>query len=215
VQAGVREVRAGVLPDRRVRVVGRWKRCSRVSSRRWTRLWHRRRGAIPMSPLPWTTKSLVRLPKRLSGKGFRVSKTTVGPLLKQAGYRLPSVFKTKEGPSHPDRDAQFGQINTLGRGSWPAGTGDQRGHEGEGAGGRVRQRRPGSQPAGTPVEVNGYDIPSGVPKAIPYGVYGLAADDGFVSVGVDHHTAASISYGICIVDSRSTSLTGATGKGRP
>jgi hypothetical protein len=66
-----------------------------------------------MSPLRWTTKSLSQLVKALYGLGFRVSKKTVGRLLKQAGYRLQATFKTKEGSQHPDRDAQFGHINAL------------------------------------------------------------------------------------------------------
>jgi hypothetical protein len=66
-----------------------------------------------MSPLRWTTKSLAQLTKGLYAKGFTVSKKTVARLLKQAGYRLQAVFKTKEGASHPDRDAQFEHINAL------------------------------------------------------------------------------------------------------
>ena len=67
----------------------------------------------PMSPLRWTTKSLAQLMKGLYARGFTVSKKTVARLLKQSGYRLQAVFKTKEGAGHPDRDAQFAQINTL------------------------------------------------------------------------------------------------------
>jgi hypothetical protein len=195
VQAGVRAVRAGVLPNGRVRAPGAGRRpveevLPGIEQALDELVAPETRGD-PMSPLRWTTKSLAQLTKGLYGKGFRVSKKTVGRLLKQAGYRLQAVFKTKEGASHPDRDAQFGHINTVAArflvGGDPVISVDTKKKElvGEYAnGGREWQ------PAGTPVEVNGHDFPSGVPKAIPYGVYDLAADDGFVSVGVDHDTAA-------------------------
>src|SRR3954451_3982357 len=195
VQAGVRAVRAGVLPDGRVRAPGAGRRpVEEVQpgiEQALDELVAPETRGDPMSPLRWTTKSLAQLSTGLYGKGFRVSKKTVGRLLRQAGYRLQAVFKTKEGASHPDRDAQFGHINTLaGRflaGGDPVISVDTKKKElvGEYAnGGREWQ------PAGMPVEVNGHDFPSGVQEAIPYGVYDLAADDGFVSVGVDHDTAA-------------------------
>jgi hypothetical protein len=97
---------------------------------------------------------------------------------------------TKEGAQHPDRDAQFGHINATVRGFLDAGdpviSVDCKKKElvGEYANkGREWQR------SGEPVAVNGHDFPSGVPKAIPYGVYDVGADDGFVAVGVDHDTA--------------------------
>jgi transposase len=65
----------------------------------------------PMSPLRWTCKSLVNLADELSQQGFTVSHTTVGHLLKQAGYSLQANRKTREGKDHPDRDAQFQHIN--------------------------------------------------------------------------------------------------------
>jgi hypothetical protein len=145
----------------------------------------------PMSPLRWTTKSLSQLTKGLYAKGFTVSKKTVARLLKQAGYRLLAVFKTKEGAQHPDRDAQFGHINVMaGRflaSGDPVISVDTKKKE---LVGEYAQRGREYQPAGRPVEVNGHDFPGGVPKAIPYGIYDLSADDGFVSVGVDHDTAA-------------------------
>ena len=111
-------------------------------------------------------------------------------LLKQAGYRLQAVFKTKEGASHPDRDAQFGQINTLATVFLAAGdpviSVDTKKKELVGEYANAGREW---QPTGEPVEVNGHDFPGGVPKAIPYGVYDVGADDGFVTVGVDHDTA--------------------------
>jgi hypothetical protein len=128
----------------------------------------------------------------LYGKGFTASKKTVGRLLKQAGYRLQAVFKTKEGALHPDRDAQFRYINTIAAAFLAAGdpviSVDTKKKElvGEYAqGGREYQ------PTGQPVQVNGHDFPHpDVPRAVPYGVYDVGADDGFVAVGVDHDTAA-------------------------
>ena len=137
-----------------------------------------------MSPLRWTTKSLAQLTKGLYAKGFTVSKKTVARLLKQAGYRLQAVFKTKEGASHPDRDAQFGQINTLATMFLDAGdpviSVDTKKKELIGEYANAGREW---QPTGEPVEVNGHDFPAGVPKAIPYGVYDVGADDGFVTVG--------------------------------
>jgi hypothetical protein len=144
----------------------------------------------PESLLRYTTKSLTNLAKGLYAKGFTVGRTTVARLLKQAGYRLQRTFKTKEGASHPDRDAQFRHINAAAAeflaAKDPVISIDAKKKElvGEYANGG-REWHPGGQP----VAVNGHDFPAGVPKAIPYGVYDIGADEGFVSVGVDHETA--------------------------
>jgi transposase len=145
----------------------------------------------PMSPLRWTTKSLSNLVIGLAGLGYVVSDTTVLRMLQVLGYRLMKTFKTKEAGQHPDRDAQFRYINDiaarfLATGD-PVASVDTKKKElvGEYAqGGREWQ------PEGQPVQVNGHDFPTGVPKAIPYGVFDLAANEGFVSVGVDHDTAS-------------------------
>lgn len=144
----------------------------------------------PMSPLRWTTKSLSNLVKALAGLGYLVSDTTVARMLEVLGYRLMKTFKTKEAGQHPDRDAQFRYINDTAARFLAAGdpvvSVDTKKKEliGEYAqGGREWQ------PEGEPVRVNGHDFPTGVPKAIPYGVFDLAAGEGFVSVGVDHDTA--------------------------
>jgi hypothetical protein len=144
----------------------------------------------PEFPLRWTTKSLGQLVKGLYAKGFVASKTTVARLLKQSGYRLQAVFKTKEGASHPDRDAQFGHINATAAQFLAAGDPvlsiDTKKKE---LVGEYANKGREWQPTGEPIAVNGHDFPSGVPKAIPYGVYDVGADKGFVSVGVDHDTA--------------------------
>jgi hypothetical protein len=195
VQAGVNQLRAGVKPDGRVRVAGAGRPATEDAQpgieEALDELVSPATRGDPMSPLRWTTKSLAQLSKALYAKGFAVSKSTVGRLLKAAGYRLQAVFKTKEGASHPDRDAQFGFINTIAGRFLAAGdpviSVDTKKKE---LVGEYANRGREWQPAGQPVAVNGHDFPAGVPKAIPYGVYDVGADDGFVSVGVDADTAA-------------------------
>jgi Rhodopirellula transposase DDE domain len=195
VQAGVREVRAGVVPDGRVRAAGAGRPPVEVVQPgvelALDALVSPETRGDPTSPLRWTTKSLAQLTKGLYVKGFSVSKKTVARLLKQAGYRLQAVFKTKEGAGHPDRDAQFGHINALATVFLAAGdpviSVDTKKKE---LVGEYANKGREWQPSGEPVQVNGHDFPGGVPKAIPYGVYDLGADDGFVTVGVDHDTAA-------------------------
>jgi hypothetical protein len=194
VQAGVNEIRAGVEPDGRVRSPGAGRPTTEeaqpgIEDALEELVGPETRGD-PESPLKWTTKSLSQLAKGLSGTGFVASKKTVGRLLKAAGYRLQAVFKTKEGASHPDRNAQFGHINAtaarfLADGQ-PVISVDTKQKQ---LVGEYANKGREWQPSGEPVKVNGHDFPSGVPKAIPYGVYDVGADSGFVSVGVDHDTA--------------------------
>lgn len=194
VQVGVGEVRAGVVPDGRVRAAGAGRppveQAQPGIEQALDALVSPETRGDPMSPLRWTTKSLSQLTKGLYAKGYTVSKKTVARLLKQAGYRLQAVFKTKEGASHPDRDAQFGHINTLAEVFLDAGdpviSVDTKKKE---LVGEYANKGREWQPSGAPVPVNGHDFPSGVPKAVPYGVYDVGADDGFVTVGVDHDTA--------------------------
>jgi hypothetical protein len=194
VSRGAREVRDGVVDDGRVRTPG----AGRPSVQRLqpgilealdSLVAPETRGD-PMSLLRWTTKSAANLAKGLAARGFTASAMTTAGLLRQLGFRLQATFKTKEGDQHPDRDAQFTYINDLAaaflRTGDPAISVDTKKKElvGEYArGGREWH------PKGQPVRVNGHDFPTGVPKAIPYGVYDLAANDGFVAVGVDHDTA--------------------------
>jgi hypothetical protein len=194
VQVGVSEVRAGALPDGRVRAPGAGRppveEVQPGIEQALDVLVSPETRGDPMSPLRWTTKSLSQLTKGLYAKGFTASKKTVARLLRQAGYRLQAVFKTKEGAGHPDRDAQFCQINALATAFLNAGdpviSVDTKKKE---LVGEYANKGREWQPSGEPVEVNGHDFPGGVPKAIPYGVYDVGADDGFVTVGVDHDTA--------------------------
>jgi hypothetical protein len=146
----------------------------------------------PMSPLRWTTKSTRKLAGELSAAGHPVSDFVVRRLLRELGFSLQANAKTIEGGQHPDRDAQFGYLNSqaaehLASGD-PVISVDTKKKELVGPfknGGREWR------PAGQPEQVNVHDfIDKRLGKAIPYGVYDLAADAGWVNVGTDHDTAA-------------------------
>ncbi|MQS09790.1 ISAzo13 family transposase [Streptomyces alkaliphilus] len=147
----------------------------------------------PMSPLRWTVKSTRSLAAQLTCQGHRVSADTVAGLLREEGFSLQAGAKTLEGRQHPDRDAQFRYINEQARGHMgtdqPVISVDTKKKELVGdyknAG---RQWRPGGEPA----LVKTHDFPDrqGPGKAIPYGIYDIAANTGWVSVGTDHDTAA-------------------------
>lgn len=145
----------------------------------------------PMSPLRWTSKSTRALARALTEQGHRVSEFVVRRLLHEQGYSLQANAKTTEGGQHPDRDAQFGHLNEQARAHMDAGNPvisvDTKKKELVGAyknGGREWS------PAGTPVPVKVHDfIDPVLGKANPYGVYDVAADTGWVSVGTDHDTA--------------------------
>ncbi len=146
----------------------------------------------PESPLRWTCKSVRRLVQELRAQGHEVSRTLVAELLNDAGYSLQGNRKTKEGDSHPDRDAQFGYINaqvtTALAEQQPAISVDTKKKELVGD-----FRNPGREyrPQGKPQEVRVHDfLIKELGRAVPYGVYDLAANSGWVSVGVDHDTAA-------------------------
>jgi hypothetical protein len=145
----------------------------------------------PESPLRWTCKSTPVLAGELFARhGIRISDKTVAKLLRQHGYSLQAPNKAAEGKQHPDRNAQFEHINKvaedcLDRGV-PVISVDTKKKELVGDfknGGREWQ------PKGEPELVDVHDFPQdAIGKAIPYGVYDVAANAGFVSVGVDHDT---------------------------
>jgi hypothetical protein len=145
----------------------------------------------PQSPLRWTCKSTRRLAEELRRQKFRASPATVGVLLKEAGYSLQANRKTKEGLSHPDRDAQFTYINEqvrrFQRRNQPVVSVDTKKKELIGDfknGGREWRRR------GQADEVRVHDfLDKTLGKAIPYGVYDVTNNEGWVSVGIDHDTA--------------------------
>jgi hypothetical protein len=146
----------------------------------------------PEAPLRWTCKSVRRLAQALQAQGHQVSRTLIAELLNQAGYSLQGNCKTREGDSHPDRDAQFGHINaqaaTALAEKQPVISVDTKKKELVGD-----FRNPGREyrPQGNPEEVRVHDfLIKEIGRAVPYGVYDLAANSGWVSVGVDHDTAA-------------------------
>ena len=146
----------------------------------------------PESPLRWTCKSTRRLAAELRGQGFRVCHQVVAELLGEAGYSLQGNRKTVEGRQHPDRDAQFAFIAAAVakacRRHQPVISVDAKKKE---LVGDFKNAGPDWCPVGRPTEVQVHDFPDAESgKAIPYGVYDLRANAGFVSVGVDHDTAA-------------------------
>ncbi|WLQ39901.1 ISAzo13 family transposase [Streptomyces laculatispora] len=146
----------------------------------------------PMSPLRWTVKSTRTLAQELSRAGHKVSADTVAGLLREEGFSLQANAKTLEGGGHPDRDAQFRYLNEQVREHRDAGqpviSVDTKKKELVGEfknGGRQWQ------PAGDPVLVDVHDFADPLlGKAVPYGVYDIEANIGWVNVGTDHDTAA-------------------------
>jgi transposase len=145
----------------------------------------------PMSALRWTCKSTTRLAYELNRQGHFVSQRTVCDLLVRLHYSLQSVRKTREGAKHPDRDAQFHHIaKTVARYQrqrQPVISVDTKKKE---LIGDVKNAGREWQPAGQPEQVRVHDfIDAGLGKVSPYGVYDLTANQGWVSVGIDHDTA--------------------------
>jgi len=145
----------------------------------------------PESPLRWTCKSLRTLADELGKMGHKVSHTHVGKLLVKLGYSLQGNKKTLEGTGHPDRNAQFIHINEqvtnrLAKGE-PVISVDTKKKE---LIGRFKNNGQTWRPKGDPTEVKVYDFVEEAGRANPYGVYDIGADDGWVSVGTDHDTAA-------------------------
>jgi hypothetical protein len=146
----------------------------------------------PCSPLRWVSRSLRHLVKALSAKGFQASQRVVANLLRDLKYSCQANQKTREGGNHPDRDAQFAHINRTLKAAIAAGepaiSVDTKKKELVGdfknAG---RELRPQGQPE--PVRVHDFKIPE-LGKVAPYGVYDIAANHGWVSVGIDADTGA-------------------------
>ena len=146
----------------------------------------------PMSPLRWTTKSTRNLAESLKVMGHSVSSTTVGRLLKEMGYSLQGNLKTKEGSDHPGRGAQFDHINKQVNLHQAAGNPvisvDCKKKE------LIGEYKNGGQewtPKGEPEKVGVYDfVNKDLGKAIPYGIYDVNRNEGYVHVGSDHDTSA-------------------------
>ncbi|MGW4565975.1 ISAzo13 family transposase [Streptomyces sp. NPDC004561] len=146
----------------------------------------------PMSPLRWTTKSTRKLAEQLTRQGHKISADTVGDLLREAGFSLQSNAKTLEGKQHPDRDAQFHYLNEQARVHQDSGAPvisvDTKKKE---LVGPFKNHGREWEPKGEPVRVDTHDFPDReLGRAVPYGIYDVAANTGWVNVGTDHDTAA-------------------------
>jgi transposase len=192
------EVRAGAEPSERQRRRGAGKKPAVDTQpgllEGLDELVHPETRGSPMSPLRWTLKSTYELARELRDLGFRVSAELVWRLLHQMGYSLQAPSKANEGASHPDRDGQFRYINDLAARRLEAGepvisVGTKKkeliGNYANGG----REWRP----AGEPERVNVHDFADRAlgerAKAIPYGVYDVGSDEGWVSVGDSADTA--------------------------
>jgi DDE family transposase len=196
VQDGARELDAEVAPSERVRRPGAGRpalveKDPTLLSDLDTLVEPETRGD-PMCPLRWTCKSTTALAKALVAMGHQVSPDTVGNLLRAMGYSLQATSKQLEGTGHPDRDAQFRYLNAqvgehLEQGQ-PVISVDTKKKELVGA---YANKGREWQPKAEPVRVDVHDFPDpAVGKAVPYGVYDLGANEGWVGVGADNDTAA-------------------------
>ena len=196
VAKGVRELEGGAGPSGRVRAPGGGRKPVSETdpglSPALTALVAPETRGDPESPLVWTTKSTRNLADALARDGHVVSDRTVARMLRAQGFSLQANSKVTEGRQHIDRDAQFGYLNAqviehLAVGA-PVVSVDTKKKELVGefhSGGREYQ------PTGSPVKVNVHDFPDPqLGKAIPYGIYDVAANTGWVSVGADHDTSA-------------------------
>ena len=194
---GLAELRAGETPDlERVRRAGGGRR---PVSETDANLLDDLRALVepetrgdPQSPLLWTSKSLRKLSQSLRDMGHTIGRTLVGELLHKLDYRLQANRKTREGSRNPDRDVQFHYINdrvkeALAAGE-PAISVDTKKKE---LVGDFKNAGREWRPKGSPEEVRVHDfvIPE-LGRAAPYGVYDIANNVGWVSVGIDHDTAA-------------------------
>jgi len=145
----------------------------------------------PESPLLWTCKSTSKLAEELTRQDHPVTDRTVACLLRRAGYSLQANRKTQEGSSHQDRNAQFEYISqlvtTFQKQCQPVVSVDTKKKE---LVGEFKNAGEEWEPQGQPKQVKVHDFPDKkLGKAIPYGVYDLASNEGWVSVGIDHDTA--------------------------
>ena len=192
---GVGEMEAGVEPSDRQRAPGGGDRPAIVKqpglSEALDELVDPETRGTPMSSLRWTSKSTYQLARELTSQGYQVSAELVRRLLHQMGYSLQAPSKQKEGTTHPDRDAQFCYLNSRVtdhlRAGEPVISVDTKKKELIGDfhnGGREYQ------PKGQPEQVRVHDfIDPGLGKAIPYGIYDISNNEGWVSVGDTADTA--------------------------
>jgi len=196
VSAAVAEVEAGPAPSGRARRAGAGRPALTVKDpellERLDALVEPVTRGDPMCPLRWTSKSTSHLAQSLTAAGHQVSPDTVGRLLSRLGYSLQGTAKQLEGKTHPDRDAQFsylaGRVSEFLASGDPVISVDSKKKELVGQKANAGKEY---QPKGKPERVDVHDFPDPkIGKAIPYGIYDLAANEGFVAVGSDHDTAA-------------------------
>ena len=196
IHKGLRELQGDLTPDERVREAGggrkQIKRQQPAVLKELEQLVSPTTRGDPMSPLRWTCKSTSKLAAELRGKGYPINARTVARLLqKDLDYSLQANRKTKEGESHPDRNAQFeyiaAQTQAFQQRGQPVISVDTKKKE---LVGEFKNGGQEWQPKGDPELVQGHDFPDPkLGKANPYGVYDQQANVGWVSVGTDHDTS--------------------------
>jgi hypothetical protein len=195
VARGVTELAGNPVPMRRVRAPGAGRKPLTVTNpgllAALEALIEPHTRGDPVSPLRWTTLSLRALASHLTSQGHPVSASTVGRLLHGLGYSLQGTVKTTEGAGHPDRDAQFAHLNATATAflddGQPVISVDTKSKEWLGS-----RDRPGRiwRPGKDPIKVDCHTFTTGdQPVAIPYGIYDIATNTGWVNVGTDHDTA--------------------------
>lgn len=191
-----REVREGIEPSERQRAVGGGDVKAEVKQpgllEALDELVHPETRGNPMSFMRWTSKSTGKLATELVRQGFSITDDTVGRILKSLGYSLQAPSKQKEGTAHPDRDVQFGylnqQVGSFMKKGQPVISVDTKKKEivGEFSNGGSEY-----QPTGEPERTKTHDfVDKELGRAVPYGVYDLAHDEGWVSVGDTADTAS-------------------------
>ena len=191
-----REVIAGIEPSTRQRVVGGGDIKAEIKQpgllEALEELVNPETRGNPMSFLRWTSKSTAKMAEELVRQGFKITDDTVGRILKSLGYSLQAPATEKEGTSHPDRDAQFAYLNArvaeFANDNQPVISVDTKKKE------LVAEFSNGGredQPKGEPVRVNVHDfLDKELGRAVPYGIYDLANNKGWVSVGDSADTAS-------------------------
>jgi len=194
VRAGRLEVESGVAPDARIRRAGAGRPRLDASQPGLKAALEAMIDPLtrgdPQSALRWTCKSRAQLTAALVKSGWRVSSTTVGRLLHELGYSLQSMRKTREGNSHPQRNAQFEHIKTVAEDclqrNQPVISVDTKKKE---LVGEFKNAGREWQPKGSPATALVHDFPKDAEgKAIPYGIYDMGRNEAWVNVGRDHDT---------------------------
>ena len=196
IRKGIQEVNSSELkkPERLRKIGGGRKRIIDKTSKLrddLEKIMNENTAGNPMKTLKWTNKSTYSIAETLKREGNFISEDTVGRILKEQEYSLQANKKSHEGKSHPDRDAQFHYINTqveefLAK-KQPVISVDTKKRE---LVGNFKNQGKTWRKKGSPEEVNAYDFPNlSKGKAIPYGTYDIALNQGFVNVGIDSNTA--------------------------